>query len=244
MLGSHESLSIQDLLFLAKVAEQAERYDDCVNFMEELAKRETREVSYEERSLISAAFKNLVANKRASWRALDDLRQKLRDDGDRENSHFAKKRKASTAKEIEALADRVNLLVDSVLLPKAVTTEAKIFYLKLKADYFRYVAEISRSASKQQAIESASSCYLKASELAHSDLSPNHPIRLAVALNYSVFLNDIADQALRAKAMARSAYEDAISGLDNVADESYKDSTLIISLLRDNLALWANDAQD
>lgn len=41
--------------------------------------------------------------------------------------------------------------------------------------------------------------------------------------------------------MAKTAFDDAISGLDNVSDEYYKDSTLIMQLLRDNLTLWTSD---
>ena len=41
--------------------------------------------------------------------------------------------------------------------------------------------------------------------------------------------------------MARMAFEDAIAELDNVSEESYKDSTLIMQLLRDNLTLWTSD---
>jgi len=35
----------------------------------------------------------------------------------------------------------------------------------------------------------------------------------------------------------------AIAELDNVAEDSYKDSTLIMQLLRDNLTLWTSDAE-
>ena len=43
--------------------------------------------------------------------------------------------------------------------------------------------------------------------------------------------------------MARTAFEDAIAELDNVAEDSYKDSTLIMQLLRDNLTLWTSDQE-
>jgi 14-3-3 protein epsilon len=39
------------------------------------------------------------------------------------------------------------------------------------------------------------------------------------------------------------AFDDAISELDTLGEESYKDSTLIMQLLRDNLTLWASDVQ-
>ena len=41
--------------------------------------------------------------------------------------------------------------------------------------------------------------------------------------------------------MARSAFDEAISDLDNVEDDDYKDATLIMQLLRDNLTLWTSE---
>ncbi len=43
--------------------------------------------------------------------------------------------------------------------------------------------------------------------------------------------------------MARDAFDEAIADLDNVDDEFYKDATLIMQLLRDNLTLWTEEAE-
>ena len=37
------------------------------------------------------------------------------------------------------------------------------------------------------------------------------------------------------------AFDDAIAELDSLNEECYKDSTLIMQLLRDNLTLWTSD---
>merc|ERR1712127_879340 len=116
-------------------------------------------------------------------------------------------------------------------------------YQKMKADYFRYIAEFTEGDKKTKAAESARQAYQEASQVAEKDLVVTHPIRLGLALNYSVFLYEVLSNPDDACKMARTAFEDAIAELDNVAEDSYKDSTLIMQLLRDNLTLWTSDQE-
>merc|ERR1739842_43309 len=83
--------------------------------------------------------------------------------------------------------------------------------------------------------------YQAASAVASSDLPPTHPIRLGLALNFSVFYYEILNSPDRACHIAKQAFDDAIAELDTLSEESYKDSTLIMQLLRDNLTLWTSD---
>merc|ERR1739841_284318 len=127
--------------------------------------------------------------------------------------------------------------------PKASNGESKVFYQKMKADYFRYIAEFSTGDAKSKAAENARLAYQEASNVAEKDLAVTHPIRLGLALNYSVFQYEVLANPDEACKMARTAFEDAIAELDNVAEDSYKDSTLIMQLLRDNLTLWTSDQE-
>ncbi len=93
--------------------------------------------------------------------------------------------------------------------------------------------------------------YKSATEVAITDLAPTHPIRLGLALNFSVFYYEILNSPDQACHLAKQAFDDAIAGLglsalsltradhftelDTLSEESYKDSTLIMQLLRDNL---------
>merc|ERR1712151_992788 len=92
--------------------------------------------------------------------------------------------------------------------------------------------------AKEKAGESARAAYQEAADVAEKDLAVTHPIRLGLALNFSVFMYEVLAEPDKACKMARTAFEDAIAELDNVAEDSYKDSTLIMQLLRDNLTLW------
>merc|ERR1712217_757451 len=96
---------------------------------------------------------------------------------------------------------------------------------------------------KTAAAESARVAYSDAQAVAEKDLAVTHPIRLGLALNFSVFQYEVLQNPDEACKMARTAFEDAIAELDNVAEDSYKDPTLIMQLLRDNLTLWTSDQE-
>ncbi|CAH1428532.1 unnamed protein product [Lactuca virosa] len=73
-------------------------------------------------------------------------------------------------------------------------------------------------------------------------MAPTHPIRLGLALNFSVFYYEIFNSSNRACNMAKQAFEESIAELDTLGEESYKDRTLIMQMLRDNLTIWTSDA--
>ncbi|CAO2640315.1 14-3-3 protein eta [Lemmus lemmus] len=110
--------------------------------------------------------------------------------------------------------------------------QSKVFYLKMKGDYYRYLAEVASGEKKNSVVEASEAAYKKAFEISKEHMQPTHPIRLGLALNFSVFYYEI------------QAFDDAIAELDTLNEDSYKDSTLIMQLLRDNLTLWTSDQQD
>merc|ERR1712070_366348 len=86
--------------------------------------------------------------------------------------------------------------------------------------------------------------YKKASEIAQSELATTHPIRLGLALNFSVFYYEVLSSPDQACTLAKTAFDEAIQELDTLSEESYKDSTLIMQLLRDNLTLWTSESEN
>lgn len=112
-----------------------------------------------------------------------------------------------------------------------------------KGDYHRYLAEFCVGNDRKEAAEHSLVAYKAASDLAQEELPSTHPIRLGLALNFSVFYYEILNAPDRACSLAKTAFDDAIAELDTLNEESYKDSTLIMQLLRDNLTLWTSDTQ-
>jgi 14-3-3 protein epsilon len=107
-------------------------------------------------------------------------------------------------------------------------------------DYHRYLAEFATGDKRKESADKSLEAYKAASDVAVTELPPTHPIRLGLALNFSVFYYEILNSPDRACHLAKQAFDDAIAELDSLSEESYRDSTLIMQLLRDNLTLWTS----
>lgn len=230
---------------MAKLAEQAERYEEMVEYMKQVALlADEQELSVEERNLLSVAFKNVIGARRASWRIISSIEQKEESKGLVDNASRIKTYRKKVEGELSEICKSILTLLDQNLIPTSTTGESKVFYLKMKGDYHRYLAEFLTGADRKAAAEDTLMAYKTAQDIALVDLTPTHPIRLGLALNFSVFYYEILNSPERACHLAKEAFDEAIQELDTLGEESYKDSTLIMQLLRDNLTLWTSDAQD
>uniref|UniRef100_A0A7S2WRA7 14-3-3 domain-containing protein n=1 Tax=Eucampia antarctica TaxID=49252 RepID=A0A7S2WRA7_9STRA len=226
----------ESLVYKAKLAEQAERFDEMVADMKEVAKQ-PQELTVEERNLLSVAYKNVIGSRRASWRVVTSIEQK----GDADKLTIIRDYKAKIEQELVDICNEILGIIDESLIPNSTAEEAKVFYFKMKGDYHRYLSEFQQGAARKASASSALDAYTAASGVASADLPPTHPIRLGLALNFSVFYYEILNSPDRACHIAKQAFDDAIAELDTLNEESYKDSTLIMQLLRDNLTLWTSD---
>lgn len=223
----------------ARLAEQAERYDDMAAAMKAVTEGDAV-LSNEERNLLSVAYKNVVGARRSSWRVVSSMQLKSEDT---KKIEMAKAYKEKIEIELRSICREVLELLDKHLILKAATPDSKVFYLKMKGDYFRYLAEVASEGDKQDTINSSQASYQGALDISAKEMPPTHPIRLGLALNFSVFYYEIVNSPEKACHLAKTAFDEAISMLDTLNHESYKDSTLIMQLLRDNLTLWMSDAQ-
>merc|ERR1711871_833181 len=227
-------------VYMAKLAEQAERYDEMVESMKKVAKLDV-ELTVEERNLLSVAYKNTIGARRASWRIISSIEQKEENKGNEQHVARIRDYRNKVENELANICNDVLSVLDRHLVPSSQTGESKGFYYKMKGDYQRYLAEFSTGSQRKDSAENSLTAYKSASEIACTELPPTRPIRLGLALNFSVFYYEILNSPDRACHLAKSAFDDAIAELDTLSEESYKDSTLIMQLLRDNLTLWTSD---
>ncbi|RHY90714.1 hypothetical protein DYB37_010667 [Aphanomyces astaci] len=223
------------LIFLARLAEEAERYDEMAGHMKAVATNFDNELSSDEGNLIAVAFKNEMGTRRSAWRVLRNIQMKTQDT----------QQAATTQAYIQRIEDEVRTLchdlvtmIDDHLLPKASNIESQAFYHKMKGDYYLYLAEIAPSSDDGTSANQALESYEKARDLMSAELPPTHPLRLSLALNFSVFYVEILNAPDRGALMAKQSFDDAMGELDMLSEDNYRDTTLIMQLLRDNMTLW------
>ncbi|KAH7288568.1 hypothetical protein KP509_31G031900, partial [Ceratopteris richardii] len=179
------------------------------------------------------------------WRRiLSSIEHKEENKGNEQNVERVKEYRGKVENELTSICNDILSIIDKHLLPSSSNGEFAVFYHKMKGDYYRYLAEFKTGQERVEAADQSSASYKEAMDIATTDLSSTHPIRLGLALNYSVFYYEIMNAIDEACHLAKQAFDDAIAELDTLNEESYKDSTLIMQLLRDNLTLWASDLPD
>lgn len=217
-----------------------------------------QDLSNDERNLLSVAYKNSVKTRRDAWRTIQAIQNK-------EELKVSPKTisrpilnlflqankflflitqyKDKIEQELQSICQDVLNLLDENLLKKdeiKKNPEAVVFFQKMKGDYYRYLGEFKTGDDRKQVIEKAQDSYKVAVEEAEK-LKTTHPIRLGLALNYSVFYYEILNQPDVACKLAKTAFDNAISDLETLDEEEYRDSATIMQLLRDNLTLWTSD---
>jgi 14-3-3 protein epsilon len=164
------SLTREQYVYMAKLAEQAERYEEMVEYMEKLVTGSTpaAELNVEERNLLSVAYKNVIGSLRAAWRIVSSIEQK--EEGRKNEEHVAlvKEYRSKVESELSSVCAGILKLLDSHLVPSALSGESKVFYLKMKGDYHRYMAEFKVGDERKTAAEDTMLAYKAAQVFIYS----------------------------------------------------------------------------
>jgi len=151
--------STEENIFLARVAEQAERFEDMVTFLGHVLDEKAGEVSADERNLLSVAFKNLISGKRAACRTIAAIEQNPK------YSKFSEgltKYKLTIETQLISDCDQVIKMINDKVLAKECAPEAKAFFVKMVGDYYRYIAENAKDAKLEEVKTQALKAYEEA----------------------------------------------------------------------------------
>ncbi|CAI2378245.1 unnamed protein product [Moneuplotes crassus] len=255
-------------IFMARVADQAERYEDMVEFLKEVIDTKSEDLSIEERNLLSVGFKNFISSSRSAYRVIGTIETNSKY---KDYTEDCKAYKNKIREELEQKCMKVIEIVKTKSLPKATEKESITFYHKMIGDYYRYIAEnygpdkdppnldsigvmgkVSEYYEQEKDSENpvlfesskgALEHYEKATKAA-ADLKPYNSTKLGLALNCSVFYYEIKSDIPKACKIAEAALEDAKKSIDNMDNEDARDSLSIVELLKENLSLWQEENVD
>jgi hypothetical protein len=152
---------------------------------------------------LAAGYKNLVGARRASWRILQSVEQSEIAKGNEKRVKLIQKYRTVVEKELDDICGEILELLDKHLIPSASTCEASVFYLKMKADYLRYLSEFKTDADRKEAADKTLVAYNAAQDKALAELPSTNPIRLGLALNFSVFYYEVMNQPEKACNLAK-----------------------------------------
>ena len=229
--------------FMARVADQAERYEDVLGRMDEIINQDPK-LSPDERNLLSVAYKALTGSRRSALRTIGAFLEDESIKAIPERVSKLSELKDKLIKELDKYCQDLISLTDSKLLPAAGDAATKVFYEKLKADYYRYSVEFKADADRKDGADKAKASYENAMDIAKEQLTKANPAYLGLALNYSVFLYEIIGQKQEAINLADTSFKEAVDLLDELGEDEYSEATLILQLLKDNVALWNEEQSD
>ncbi|CAH1800608.1 unnamed protein product [Owenia fusiformis] len=230
-------------IYKAKLAEQIERYDEMVNNMKEVAGTGI-EMTADEINLLSVAYKNVIGAHRESWKIITTLEQTQEEKGGDEEKMIIKEYRQQVEKELKENCKDILQIIDIQLKNNADTSGVSaVSYLKMKGDYNTDLAKVATANDRKQAAENSLEAYKAASKIAMAELAPTNPIRLGLALNFSIFHYEVLKSPDRACQEAETAFENAHKQIDSVCDQSYKDTTFLMQSLMDNLLSWRSEME-
>ncbi|KAK8622333.1 hypothetical protein V6N13_117254 [Hibiscus sabdariffa] len=229
----------------AKLAEQAERNEDMVKFMEAVVYTVAApdELTVEERNLLSVAYKNVIGARRASWGIISSIEQKEKGRGNanhvsiiplafRNFMNFRDRNNVTNdapPNEVAPPRDHVDPSRDNVNPPRDIVADVD----PPRADVhppIDFVADVHHAI-----------------DLALIPLVGSYRAKIETELSEicAGILKLLDEKLVPAAGSGNSkAFDEAISELDTLGEDSYKDSTLIMQLFRDNLTLWTSDMQE
>ena len=232
----------EEYVFLSKLYEKAERYNDMVNAIKSFISLDPC-LTQEERMILSAGYKNLLTHKKDSWRLMTTLLKKEDKPNPIEQQYLVES-KLTLEKEILALCDDMHFVIDKYLLPNTEDIRAQVFYYKLKGDYHRYRCEYLNGSELDKVVQVTQKAYVTAMELANSAMDIINPIRLGLVLNYCVFQYEIHGKKPQACEMARASLNEVMNYMEEIEKEKMRDTLMLFNILKENLFLWESEISE
>ena len=220
---------------MARVCEQAERFPEMLDFLKPVFAEKGPDLSQDERNLYSVACKNLLSHKRTVIRTISQI------EGNPKYSKFRQSLRQMLHKFQQAILNDCEQIIEQIqdnVLSKASQDEQRSFFLKMTGDYYRYMCEIATGDKLALAKDEAKKNYEEASLIEMPSCSP---VKLGLALNYSVFYYEVFNDRPQACFIADQALNQALEKIDDLGENEFRDVKGIIELMKENLSIWQQE---
>ena len=227
------------------LAEQAGRYKEMVEFLENEFRQRKKDFNSDERNLLAISYKNFISSDRSSLRTILAYESKERKKESSSYLPYIIEYKAEVANKLTKKCQRIIKFIKEVALIKAKEDESIVFYITKIGDNNRFMGEIAEGDLKKQVCNNALKAYEEAIEKAKK-LGVLNPIRLGLYLNFSVFYYDLLNDHDKAIDIAKKVVlevEKELPNIDEDADEN-RGTVSIFEKLKENLDIWVSEEEE
>ena len=229
----------EEYVYLSKLYEKAQRYEDMISAINDYIELDPK-LSKEERNILSAGYKNTLYDKRENWKFLSSMERKEMKKKSKQVIYI-QEIKNHIEKEIKKIVDNVHNLIDKYLIPNCEDTESKIFYMRLKADHYRYLCELSK---EKEFLEKAEKIYKEAYNIAIKELPHINNERIGLCLNLALFYYEIKGDKNEGYKIAKNCFEESMKYLEDFQKFKSKEALMLIQLLKENLIFWSSEMNE
>ena len=231
-------ISTDDILYNVKTLSQLKRFEDAISMFDNFLEQKT-DLTKEERELFFMVYKYRIDASRYSHRTISGYYKSNEEEGNTEKAELLKKYRDLVADKIITYAQKAIDIINNVLLDNVNEPSALAFYVKMKADMYRYIAETSEVLEKDNGTENGKKAYLEALQICNENLSPVDSIRLGVILNAAVFRYSHLHERTEAIAMLQDAIRDIKENSASIDLESTQDVNNAYNQMVSNLKIWS-----
>eukprot|EP00388_Colpodella_angusta_P022299 GDKJ01056989.1.p1 GENE.GDKJ01056989.1~~GDKJ01056989.1.p1 ORF type:complete len:267 (-),score=54.79 GDKJ01056989.1:65-865(-) len=258
-----------DFVHLAKAAEQAERFDDMKKFMLKIVPLLTKNSPFftsEERTLLCVSIRETTKILREQCKKCRLMINSYSIDKTSKSAialTFCKKQMDELKAALKVTCEEMLSLIDNQFGPTSDDSILEISFLKLKGDYWRYISEVVDGVEFKTACDKARAAYIQATQNAKI-LSPCHPQRLSVLINYSMFLYD-SGEVEEALNEAQHSYANGLKSVESVLSlpqnatgeiiysntlhnsfspkntDEVEDAVQLLQTLKKNISMWSQE---
>ena len=235
-----EEYSREELVYLSKLYEKAQSFEKMISSINRFIKLDPK-LTKEERNILSAGYKNILFDKRENWKFLNSMERKETKKKSKQVIYI-QEIKNHIENEIKKVVENIHELIDKYLIPNCEDDiESKIFYMRLKADHYRYLCEISK---EKDLLEKAEKIYKEAYNIAIKELPHINNERIGLCLNLALFYYEIKGDKKEGYRIAKNCFEESMKYLEEIEKFKSKDVLMLIQLLKENLIFWSSEMNE